>query len=147
MGDIEPGNFGFRTPWNHPQALERFRCREWPEAANGTDGISMDTHAQPCSRSTLRLIAGGLMIAVAFTASWMIEPAPLIASTTRSAATGNPLLTLEASDHQVRIVSGAGGAEYQLLDQDGRLMGRFDSLDSVSPVSTSFHSGNSVLLD
>ena len=96
----------------------------------GTDVIFM---LSPISNSATRLITGGLMLTVAVSASWMIEPANTTASALPSPSQEEKtLLVLQDGEYSIRVVSGLPEAGFELLDEQGALVGRFDSLEAVA---------------
>ena len=87
----------------------------------------------PISNSATRLITGGLMLTVAVSASWMIEPANTAASALPSPPQEEKtLLVLQDSEYSIRVVSGLPEAGFELLDEQGALVGRFNSLEAVA---------------
>ena len=100
---------------------------------NGTDGVDMHQNLPTrISRSTCRLVAASLMIASALGASLMLEPSRLTASAPPSPTAGKLLLHLHGADYLVDVVSAERGVRYDLLDVNGQLMGRFDSMESLT---------------
>ena len=63
----------------------------------------------------------------------MIEPSSSIAAIHANATPmRETLLNLEGNQFSIRVVPGLPKPNFELLNQDGALMGRFESLDAVA---------------
>lgn len=85
---------------------------------------------------------GGLMVSVALSATWLIEPTNTIASTQyQPSEADRSLFSLQNGEYTVRVVPGLPEARFELLDNQGKLLARFDSMEAIAQ-STGKSSGH-----